>query len=200
MSEKRTNTPANRARHDADVANNRALEFQHIADHDPLTGLHNRRALNHSVPSAILAAHQTGQPLCFAILYIDHFKRVNDSYGHGIGDQVIVAVAEIIAGIDSNARLAARIGGEEFLLVVDNNLEGAVELSERLRLRVAEHDWTPVVHNLAITVSVGVAQLNPAEETRHILSRADDALFAAKRQGRNRVCTYDHAKSDPVGV
>jgi diguanylate cyclase (GGDEF)-like protein len=189
------------ARHDADLANTRALEFERIADHDPLTGLHNRRALNHSVPNAILASHQTGQPLCFAVLDIDHFKSVNDTYGHGVGDRVIVTVAEIIASIDSSVRLAARIGGEEFLLVVDNHIDGTVELSERLRLRVAEHDWTPVVAGeLAITVSVGVAQLNAAEEMRHILSRADDALFAAKRQGRNRVCTYDQVKSEPTRV
>jgi diguanylate cyclase (GGDEF)-like protein len=186
------------ARHDVDVANTRAAEFQHMADHDPLTGLHNRRVLNDSVPKAIVAAHRSVRPLSFAILDIDHFKSVNDTHGHGIGDRVIATVAEIITNHGKTARVIARIGGEEFLLVIDADLEKAFECADNIRLHIAAYDWSSIADNLAVTVSVGMAQLTAHEETRQILSRADDALFSAKRQGRNRVCNHDQVCSEPA--
>jgi diguanylate cyclase len=161
------------------------------AQTDPLTGIRNRRGLE----LAIERAQAPGGPglagSCLIVLDIDHFKKCNDAYGHLFGDKVIRSVAQVMAGHVKGQDTAARIGGEEFaILLPDTPLEGARTLAERLRAtiqkgRIRRGDASEMVGN--ITVSLGVATHCPGEEFEAFMRRADEALYESKRSGRNRV-------------
>jgi diguanylate cyclase (GGDEF)-like protein len=123
------------------------------------------------------------------MLDIDHFKRVNDTHGHHVGDQVIQAVAARLAGCNRTTDVLGRYGGEEFALILPNtSSEGAAVLTERLRAAIADRPIDTDAGPLTVTVSIGVAQYT-AEHTdvETLLSAADTALYQAKRAGRNRV-------------
>jgi len=158
---------------------------------DPLTGLHNRRYLEGHIAAMVERAANRGKPLAVLLLDIDHFKDVNDTYGHDIGDEVI---KEFCARVLANIRgvdLACRIGGEEFVVVMpDADMAVAGVVAERLRARVAGVPFQVARQGkpLEMTVSVGVAALDSPHDTpEDIMRRADDALYQAKREGRNRV-------------
>ncbi len=163
-----------------------------LAVTDPLTGLYNRRyALSHL---SRIAAHavETGQPFAVMVLDVDRFKRVNDTYGHVVGDAVLVEVARRIAGGLRAVDLVARLGGEEFLVVMpETSVEAARIAGERLRQAVAAQPFSApgLPEPLALTVSIGVALggsagKNPADA---LVSLADRALYDAKAEGRNQV-------------
>jgi diguanylate cyclase (GGDEF)-like protein len=125
-----------------------------------------------------------------AALDVDHFKKINDTYGHAVGDAVLQQLAQLLRHRLRSADLLARIGGEEFVAVlVGIAPPQAAEICERLRLAVGEHDWASLAEGLVVRISVGIAggapQQNPPHDT--LLHRADRALYAAKRGGRNRV-------------
>lgn len=150
---------------------------------DPMTGLFNRRAIQQLLDDYLLEP----RPLCVIALDIDHFKQINDSFGHDVGDQVIIALAQLMQQeIRSDAALC-RSGGEEFLLLLpDLTLAQAQSIAERLCLKVAQHEMATVG---TITISLGVARW-PGQGNSNldaVLKRADKALYEAKRQGRNRV-------------
>jgi two-component system cell cycle response regulator len=157
---------------------------------DPLTGLYNRRYLDAHLRSALSRADATAKPVCVLIFDIDHFKAINDAFGHDAGDDVLRAFSERlrigVRGID----LVSRYGGEEFLLVMpDTDAEYASSVAERLRSDVEK---SPFVTNLSdeipVTVSIGIAEWQGRADTPDALvKRADQALYAAKRAGRNRV-------------
>ncbi|WP_080394539.1 sensor domain-containing diguanylate cyclase [Pseudomonas syringae] len=158
------------------------LEFAHS---DPLTGLDNRRAAEHTLERLINAARISNRPFSLIICDIDHFKRVNDRYGHPAGDSVLKSVAAILKHQVRLFDVAARWGGEEFLvLVADSSLNQAAELADRLRKGVASLDLTETG---SITMSLGVAELGSGETAASLIQRADKALYQAKRLGRNRV-------------
>ena len=118
----------------------------------------------------------------------DHFKRVNDRFGHGTGDEVLKVMASMLSTIIRGTDLAVRVGGEEFLLVFsDTDLEAARLACERLVTLVRAHSWADVAPDLVCTVSVGVAALRPNETVSAWLARADAALYEAKHAGRDRV-------------
>ncbi|MBM4320815.1 MAG: sensor domain-containing diguanylate cyclase [Deltaproteobacteria bacterium] len=165
---------------------------------DGLTSLYVRRFALHRLGSEIKRARRYHHPLSLIMCDIDHFKRVNDTLGHPAGDAVIAAVASVLrSGMRTDLDLAARYGGEEFLLILpETAAEGAAVAAERLRSAVQEHEVTiDEGKTTRVTMSFGIAELRPsAEETLEtLLKRADDALYASKQQGRNRVTIHGAA-------
>ncbi len=156
---------------------------------DPLTGLYNRTALNDAFQREWKLAQRQRQPLSLLALDIDHFKKINDTYGHAAGDIALIKIAEILRKTVRASDLVFRHGGEEFLVLLNNTgIEGAKLLAERIRKAIAAKDCSDIDPELSITTSIGVASLNHPEETpQQLLKRADDALYRAKRNGRNLV-------------
>jgi diguanylate cyclase (GGDEF)-like protein len=156
---------------------------------DALTGISNRRHIEHTLHEAVERAHRGRQELAVIMLDIDHFKRVNDSHGHPAGDQVLEQLVHVCLGALRQHDRLGRLGGEEFLVVLpDTDLEGGLQVAERLRACVAAA--RPLVNGveLQLSISLGVAQLRPAESgAASLVRRADAALYHAKDNGRNRV-------------
>jgi len=165
-----------------------ANALDRAAHEDVLTGLHNRRHAEFALPLLVEGARMAGQVISVATLDMDHFKRINDTHGHAVGDAVLQQLAQLLRHRLRSADLLARIGGEEFLAVlVGIAPPQAAEICERLRLAVAEHDWAATAPGLQVRVSVGIAGGVPPQAADSLLHRADAALYAAKRGGRNRV-------------
>lgn len=164
-------------------------ELQRFAATDALTGLPNRRSFMESLGRALDRAQiDSSRKLCVAIFDIDHFKRVNDRFGHPAGDEVIREVGVRAHDSLRTRDFVGRIGGEEFAIVLPKaDIEGAKTVCERLRLAI---DGRPVRHGDAIipfTISVGVAEFQSGDDIDHIMARADEALYEAKTGGRNQV-------------
>lgn len=160
---------------------------------DQLTGLYNRRYLASHLSGMFDRAYWTGRPLSLMILDIDHFKPINDTHGHDIGDKVIQEVAERIRNSVRGIDLACRYGGEEFLIAMpDTDLDFAAIVAERLRQEIADHKVTlnGGRDEISVTVSIGIASTanGPKDDTgQKLIKRADEALYVAKSGGRNRV-------------
>jgi len=165
-----------------------AQAFSEQALRDPLTGLANRRRLDEVLPLAWSRARSQGAPLCLALLDADHFKRVNDTYSHAVGDAVLRELGALMLSHCREGDLAARFGGEEFVLLIpDTDLAGAQRLCERLRASIESWAWSSIAPGLAVTASLGVANIAEAEDATAGLARVDALLYEAKRRGRNRV-------------
>ncbi len=176
-----------------------AAAWGRAAHEDVLTGLHNRRHAEFALPLLVEGARQSGKPVMMALIDVDHFKRINDSLGHGVGDRVLQRLAELLRSNLRGADLLARIGGEEFLLVLLGlDARQARDLCERLRLSIAEHDWSDCAPGLAVRISIGMAGGTPPLEAKSLQERADQALYAAKRGGRNQVLGDYDAAADPA--
>jgi diguanylate cyclase (GGDEF)-like protein len=175
-------------------AEKRALEARSEALHrdaheDPLTGLSNRRLFDQDLPRLLEEARAQGHPLQLAVLDIDWFKQVNDQHGHAVGDAVLREVAQILQDRLRARDLAARLGGEEFVVVlVDATPATARDICERLRAAVQEQDWAALAPGLQVTLSIGIADAGEQVDAQQVLQRADEALYRAKHEGRNRVC------------
>ena len=164
---------------------------------DPLTGLYNRRFVDETLPG-LLASCTPGQVIAAAMVDLDNFKRVNDTYSHAAGDELLVQVAQLLTlaaatGEDPSAGcFAARLGGEEFLVVLEGlSREEAVERIEALRRDVAAADWSMIAGDLPMTLSAGVSWVATEDSQHTLLHRADKLLFAAKNAGRNQICVED---------
>ncbi|WP_457353768.1 diguanylate cyclase [Roseateles sp. P5_D6] len=166
-----------------------AMALDRAAHEDVLTGLHNRRHAEFALPLLVEGARMANQVISVAALDVDHFKRINDTHGHAVGDAVLQQLAQLLRHRLRSADLLARIGGEEFLAVlVGIAPQQAAEICERLRLAVVEHDWAAVTPGLLVRISVGISGGAPQQhQGDSLLLRADQALYAAKRSGRNRV-------------
>ncbi len=166
-----------------------AMALDRAAHEDVLTGLHNRRHAEFALPLLLEGARMAGQVISVATLDVDHFKKINDTHGHAVGDAVLQQLAQLLRHRLRSADLMARIGGEEFLAVlVGIAPQQAAEICERLRLAVVEHDWAAVTPGLVVRISVGISGGSPHQHQGDtLLNRADHALYAAKRGGRNRV-------------
>ncbi|MGO4551276.1 GGDEF domain-containing protein [Lysobacter sp. 2RAF19] len=163
-------------------------DLQYTAHHDQLTGLWNRAGLERLRARSDVQRELAAQPYVMLVLDIDHFKRINDKHGHLFGDRVLCAVADAVSRSVRANDIAARIGGEEFLVVLpDTRLDGGAEIAERIR-RAVEHLELPV----PVTVSVGIAD-GPSSQNgpEGVFERADQALYRAKKGGRNRVVADD---------
>jgi diguanylate cyclase (GGDEF)-like protein len=159
-----------------------------MANRDELTGLANRRAITAWLAEQIEAAGRTGAPLSVAILDIDHFKRINDTYGHHAGDRTLQIFGQIAAATIRSADRIGRYGGEEFLLVlVGAPLDTAKEPLERIRKALAAHRWDAIEAGLRVTITIGVAQHAPSESAEELIRRADMALYLGKESGRDRL-------------
>jgi diguanylate cyclase (GGDEF)-like protein len=166
-----------------------ADEMAELAMKDTLTGIYNRRHFMARLDSEWKRFRRYERPLSILMLDIDHFKSINDRYGHDVGDQVIVAVAQLCATQTRDSDVAARIGGEEFAIILpETNLDDACAAAERLRVAVAENPFATRTGVLTVTASVGaaLAEANVAG-LAELMKRADEALYAAKHAGRNCV-------------
>ena len=175
-----------------DVTDRKELESQlrRLATTDSLTGLWNRRHFIDTVRNEILRARRHDTPLTVAIIDCDHFKRVNDTYGHGAGDEVLRTLARTARRQLREIDVIGRLGGEEFALALVNTaMDGARLVAERLRETVANIEVESADGSqVGVTVSIGLAELATQEEDiTQLLNRADKALYAAKESGRNRV-------------
>ncbi|MGN6551656.1 MAG: PleD family two-component system response regulator [Pararhizobium sp.] len=162
-----------------------------LAVTDALTGLHNRHYLDMHLDVLVERARARGRPLSLCTIDIDSFKRINDTYGHEAGDDVLVAFARRLRGAVRGADLACRYGGEEFVVVMpDTPAETAIRIAERLRLAVEAEPFAlrAARRTIPVTASFGIATLaGPSDTREELLRRSDHALYAAKRDGRNRV-------------
>ena len=166
-------------------------KMESLSLEDPLTGLLNRRALQHDYKRARSISARENEQLSLIMLDVDNFKGINDTYGHAAGDQVLVTLAQIMQQSYRASDSLARIGGEEFVVLMpDTDLGSATRSAERLRRQVAG-TRIPLDNSkdtqLAFTISVGVTRAVPTENLGHLLDRADQALYQAKNGGRNRV-------------
>ena len=174
--------------HDVTVQETLAAELRLRAQTDSLTGLPNRRHF-FEVGLATVAAAGAGSVLSALLLDIDHFKSINDSFGHPVGDEVLQELASRCRGLLRGSDLMARIGGEEFALLLPGTAPAeAADIAERLRAAVAAAPFTTQGDPVPVTISLGGATLSPAGESfEALLKRVDAALYEAKRGGRNRV-------------
>lgn len=163
-------------------------QVQQLASHDELTGALNRRALMAALERERERAGRSGTPFSIAMMDLDHFKGVNDSYGHGVGDEVLKGFAAMVHDTMRITDVFGRYGGEEFLIIlVGTEPPAALAAMERIRAAVAAHSWSALAPGLAQTVSAGVSRFRKDITVEQLLNSADQALYQAKRDGRNRV-------------
>jgi diguanylate cyclase (GGDEF)-like protein len=168
----------------------RYTEALAAAFRDPLTGAGNRIALDKTLEREVELAKRHNQPLSVLMLDIDHFKNVNDTFGHAMGDEVLKRVVKSITASIRQTDMCFRYGGEEFLIMLANaDTKGAHRIAERIRSSIEESIFTHAKGSLSITSSIGSATLYPQDTMHSICERADNALYKAKNSGRNRVIT-----------
>lgn len=168
---------------------NRLVE---IARTDILTGLLNRQASEVMFPKLIAEAKRFAYPLSAMLIDIDHFKRINDTYGHLVGDKVLREIAQIMDSCIRESDILARWGGEEFIILLKNcPQEQVFALAEKIRQRCASHDFQLSPVNRPVTLSIGIAQFDTNETEIEFFIRMDRALYQAKENGRNRVVAAD---------
>jgi len=162
---------------------------QRLAITDPLTGLYNQRHFSTVAEKELRRACRYGRPLSAIMLDIDRFKRANDTYGHTVGDHLLQEVAQSFRQELRRVDVVGRYGGDEFVVMLpENDLDAARQVAERLRKSIARRQIATPKGSAKITASLGVAAVD-CEETslEQLLARADQALYAAKQSGRNRV-------------
>jgi len=161
---------------------------EHMAITDGLTGLYDRRHIEHLVRREISRAKRYGEPVAIAMADIDNFKRINDTFGHPFGDTVLKSIGAAFRAACREGDLVGRYGGEEFLFILSRtDREGAAAFAERIRLAAESLKFSARGKPLTVTVSVGAAVRDAHETWEDLLRSADDALYTAKRQGKNRV-------------
>jgi two-component system cell cycle response regulator len=176
-------------------------DLERLVASDPLTGLHNRRSLLDRLKQETERYARYRQPLALAMLDLDAFKPINDTYGHLFGDHVLRQVAETISHSVRTLDVAARYGGDEFAVILpQTEAQGALRVCERLLRNVSSLEVTQGKISVRVSLSLGLA-LYPGEgiaSVEDLLRAADDALYRAKRSGRNRVCAVSAVRQDTV--
>lgn len=171
------------------ITHRQRQQLTKLATRDPLTGAGNRRALENKVRQVVNLHTRTRSPVSMLLMDLDHFKKVNDVHGHAAGDEILRSITEIV-----NLRIRVtdslyRIGGEEFVVILEGqDLHQAAHLGEQLRTIIEANELVP---DQSVTVSVGVAELKPGETKNDWMHRADEALYRAKRSGRNAMSIAD---------
>jgi len=179
-----------------------AMELQRLATIDELTGLFGRRHFMHLAERELARRHRTRGPVTAVMVDLDHFKRINDTHGHAVGDAVLRSIGEVLRAELRALDLAGRLGGEEFaVLLPETPLTTGKDIAERLRqITEASTVLLPDGRPLAFTASFGIAEHRPAESLDSLLHRADTALYKAKRAGRNRVAASTQDDSHPLTI
>lgn len=178
-----------------------ALEqLEHLATRDELTGVLNRRAAMRILSEEAARSKRTERPFSVALFDVDKFKQINDQLGHGAGDRVLQQFASVLTHAVRDSDRIARIGGEEFLLIMpeQQNPQSAAQAADRLRVLIEQHAWTDIDQYLTVTVSAGVATFSATETLEQLIARADEALYSAKWQGRNRVVVGSTARRETL--
>ena len=176
----------------ADVTDRRLAELrlERLANTDELTGLPNRRYFLECLRAEMTRSRRFGKSLCVAMIDIDDFKKVNDTHGHGVGDLALKHVARTINGLRRAVDVAGRLGGEEFCIIFpEAGLEAGAAAAERVRRGLADAVLEHEDLRLRLTVSIGLAEYSTGESLDGLLKRSDEALYEAKRTGKNRVCS-----------
>ena len=167
-----------------DEAQRTTERFREMAERDALTGLWNRRRSDAHLAALLDTPAAQRGPVSVALLDLDHFKSINDTFTHAVGDIVLRRVAEVLAAAGGHA---GRHGGEEFILVLDGDPAAAARRCEALRAAIHGYAWESVAPGLGVTTSIGMAVLRPGDDAHSVVRRADENLYAAKRAGRNRL-------------
>jgi len=166
----------------------KSLELEQQATHDKLTGLLNRRFADDYLQREIDNSHRHNRDFTIALADIDHFKQINDTHSHAVGDAVLRRVAEILTNRCRKTDVVARYGGEEFLLCFpDTNVAFAEQICSQIRSAVEREDWSDIGRNIRITISFGIAEIGNDSRRTTILNDADTRLYKAKKKGRNLV-------------
>jgi diguanylate cyclase (GGDEF)-like protein len=178
------------------------LDLRNLSRHDGLTGLLNRRAIEEAMQAQMRSSQRRGEIFCVLMFDLDHFKAINDRFGHAEGDRALKHAAQLLKSGMRDIDSLARIGGEEFLALVPGvGLADAQPLAERLRTHLADSCVVLGGTAVSLSVSIGVAQWSSAtEDPSRLLLRADHALYQAKRLGRNRVVAAAAAAPAPPGA
>jgi diguanylate cyclase (GGDEF)-like protein len=159
--------------------------LEEMVNSDSLTGIYNRRFFTEFLHNEIIRSERYKKAFSLIMLDIDFFKNINDNYGHDVGDKILKELSGIIAQCIRKSDLFARVGGEEFAIVVpETDLEAAMQLAEKIRLKVEESIFTK---DLKVTISLGLSPYLDKDDNNTIYKRADNALYKAKGNGRNRV-------------
>lgn len=163
------------------------IDLQELVIHDNMTGALNRKALQDRANQEIMRYRRYQHPFSLIMFDLDYFKEVNDRYGHAAGDRLLIRMVEVVSGLLRDTDSLYRVGGEEFVVLApDTAIDGAMRLAERVRSAVEYTDFSPVD---ALTISVGVSAMVEGTDFDNLLKRADEALYRAKNEGRNRVIT-----------
>jgi diguanylate cyclase (GGDEF)-like protein len=175
---------------------NKALhKINEMATHDELTGVYNRRFLIEKIASEASRCKRNGSTFSLCMVDIDLFKKVNDTYGHPIGDEVLRRVASVASSSLRDIDIFGRIGGEEFLMILaDTNENGAMITAERIRKEIAKINLSDINDQLYITASLGVAEHHTGSDPIDTLKLADSALYSAKGNGRNQTSGFQKIK------
>ncbi len=187
--ERESRAYAMQALFEATEARRQSAQFQEMAERDALTGLFNRRYLDEKLSATLAAARRTGEPVSVAIIDLDHFKRVNDTLSHGVGDAVLRQIGALLGAFAADVDIPARLGGEEFVLLLPGaGASTAHRRAEELAALIRDRDWTATTGTLPVTASIGVATCTGGALTAEVLlGRADEWLYVAKRHGRDQV-------------
>jgi len=169
-----------------------AETMEHLSQHDALTGVLNRRATNAELAREFERAKRYGQPLSIAVVDVDLLQKINDRFGHQAGDEVLRIVAKVFASNVRGVDVVGRYGGDEFVILMPNtSAHMGLAVCERLRLHVAEYDWTSIAEGMQVTVSIGVTDWVDALNHEKMVADAETFLQQAKLQGRNRSSSID---------
>ena len=164
-------------------------KLERLSLEDSLTGLRNRRYIDTKLREEWDRAVRYDRDLSIAFADLDNFKKVNDSYGHNIGDEVLRIIAVIFRGSIRAVDSVARYGGEEFLLIFpETDKDQAVTICEKVRSQTEKYPWSRVQKGLSVTVSLGMSGRKEADSVEHFIELADRRLYTAKEKGRNTVC------------
>ncbi|MFD2611071.1 tetratricopeptide repeat-containing diguanylate cyclase [Paenibacillus gansuensis] len=174
---------------DAEEARRVSEQYREMALRDPLTGLHNRRFIDAHIDTLLERASATGEHITVMMIDLDHFKVINDTLSHAVGDQVLLNIAKLLTSAVAETAAVSRFGGEEFVVVLSGTDEREGHAcAERIRNSICSADWKEITGDLRITASIGASTAAGGRTTRFtLLSQADVNLYTAKRAGRNRV-------------
>ena len=171
----------------SEVLKERLLSERKMAMLDPLTGVHNRMAYDERIVDELERFERYKTPFVLSVWDLDRFKGINDEYGHQAGDRVLQALAEILTGSTRRVDFVARYGGEEFIVIIPNTtIDGAIKLAEKIRRQVEKMRFHYNGLQVDVTISSGLAEVRAGDTVESLFKRADDALYRAKKAGRNR--------------